>query len=146
MDIRHRIGVRSAPPERVYEALTTLDGLRGWWTTDTTGDPGLGGRITFRFAGGVIEVELCELDTDKRVAWTVVGGPDEWIGTTITFALSEQDGFTIVTFDHDGWASASDFMHHCSTKWAVFLLSLKALLETGAGSPHPDDVEVDSRD
>ena len=26
-------------------------------------------------------------------------------------------------------------MHHCSTKWATFLVSLKSLVETGTGSP-----------
>ena len=146
MDIRHRIGARSAAPDQTYAALTTIDGLSGWWTTDTTGDPDLGGRITFRFAGGTIEVEVRELDTDKRVSWTVVGGADEWIGTTITFELSEEDDFTNVSFRHEGWAAASDFMDHCSTKWAVFLLSLKSLLETGTGAPHPHDHEVDSWD
>ncbi|MFN8038366.1 MAG: SRPBCC domain-containing protein [Acidimicrobiales bacterium] len=146
MDIRHRIGARSATPDQVFAALTTLDGLSGWWTTDTTGDPDLGGRITFRFAGGTIEVEVRELDAGKRVGWTVVGGPDDWLGTTITFELREEDDFTIVSFRHEGWASATDFMDHCSTKWAVFLLSLKSLLETGAGAPHPDDQEVDSWD
>jgi hypothetical protein len=34
-------------------------------------------------------------------------------------------------------------MHHCSTKWAVFLLSLKALLETGKGAPWPTEVKLD---
>jgi len=37
-----------------------------------------------------------------------------------------------------------EFMHHCSTKWGVFLLSLKSLLETGKGSPHPNDLKLDS--
>jgi hypothetical protein len=33
-------------------------------------------------------------------------------------------------------------MHHCSTKWATFLLSLKQLLETGKGRPAPDEVKI----
>jgi hypothetical protein len=33
-------------------------------------------------------------------------------------------------------------MYHCSTKWAVFLLSLKQLVETGTGSPEPNDVKI----
>jgi hypothetical protein len=33
-------------------------------------------------------------------------------------------------------------MHHCSTKWAVFLMSLKRLHEVGAGEPSPDDVTI----
>ena len=35
-------------------------------------------------------------------------------------------------------------MHHCSTKWAIFLMSLKALVETGKGQPNPADVKIDN--
>jgi hypothetical protein len=35
-------------------------------------------------------------------------------------------------------------MDHCSTKCGVFLLSLKSLLETGKGSPGPNDVKIDN--
>jgi hypothetical protein len=34
-------------------------------------------------------------------------------------------------------------MHYCSTKWAVFLLSLKSLLETGKGRPAPNEIKLD---
>ena len=146
MDILHKVGVKSASADQVYEALTTLDGLAGWWTNDTTGDSGLGGVVTFRFTRGVIDMEVRELDAGKRVQWAPVGGPDEWLGTTVTFEIREEDGYTIVLFAHEGWREPVEFMHHCSTKWAVYLLSLKALLETGAGAPHPHDVEVDNWD
>jgi hypothetical protein len=33
-------------------------------------------------------------------------------------------------------------MSHCSTKWATFLMSLKAFVETGTGAPHPHDVQI----
>ena len=33
-----RVGVKTASPEKVYDALTTVDGLAGWWTDDTTGN------------------------------------------------------------------------------------------------------------
>ena len=36
MDILHRVGIESASLDDVYDALTTLDGLSEWWTTDTT--------------------------------------------------------------------------------------------------------------
>ena len=35
-------------------------------------------------------------------------------------------------------------MHHCGTRWAVFLMSLKSLVETGKGSPDPNDVKIDN--
>ena len=45
-------------------------------------------------------------------------------------------------FTHAGWVEPVEFLAHCSTKWAVFLLSLKALVETGTGAPAPDDVAI----
>lgn len=35
-------------------------------------------------------------------------------------------------------------MSHCTTKWGVFLLSLKALVETGTGAAYPDDAKIDN--
>jgi len=64
----------------------------------------------------------------------------------VTWDLREEDDYTIVLFAHEGWREPVEFMYHCSTKWAVYLLSLKSLLETGAGAPHPRDVRVDSWD
>jgi hypothetical protein len=54
-----------------------------------------------------------------------------------------QDGaYTIVLFRHEGWKEPTEFMHHCSTKWALFLMSLKQLLESGEGAPEPRDVKI----
>jgi hypothetical protein len=33
-------------------------------------------------------------------------------------------------------------MHCCTTKWGVFLVSLKSVVETGKGSPDPNDVQI----
>ena len=32
-DIRHRVGI-GAPQDRIYQALTTPEGLSGWWTRE----------------------------------------------------------------------------------------------------------------
>jgi hypothetical protein len=45
---------------------------------------------------------------------------------------------------HQGWKEPVEFMHHCSTKWGVFLLSPKSLLETGKGGPWPNEIKLDS--
>jgi hypothetical protein len=47
-DIIHRVGIKK-PAANVYPALSTIDGLAGWWTSDTTGTSQVGGNITFRF-------------------------------------------------------------------------------------------------
>ena len=140
-DILHRIGIEHSSTEQVYRALTTIDGLAGWWTTDTTGQAD--DSITFRFGSvGGCDVKVRDLQPARRVAWEIVGGPDEWIGTTVSFDLTQDGDWTIVLFAHSDWREPVEFMHHCSTKWGSFLMSLKALCETGTGAPHPHDVQI----
>ncbi|MCL7427999.1 SRPBCC domain-containing protein, partial [Streptomyces sp. YS415] len=141
VDILHRIGVTSSPDE-VYTALTTIDGLAGWWTQDTEGDSAVGGVIRFRFVPGGFDMKVLEAEPAERVVWEVVDGPPEWIGTHVSFELKQEDDFTIVLFRHEGWKEQVEFMHHCSTKWATYLMSLKKLVETGKGDPSPHDVQI----
>jgi len=144
-DILHKVGVKSSSPADVYKALTSLEGLSGWWTTDTRGEGAkVGGVLQFRFGAGGFDMEVLELQPGKRVQWVVIEGPQEWIGTKISFDIRQEGDWTIVMFKHEGWKEPVDFMHHCSTKWAVFLLSLKSLLETGKGAPAPNDIKLDS--
>jgi uncharacterized protein YndB with AHSA1/START domain len=141
-DILHRIGVEHATPTQVYDALTTLDGLSGWWAEKTTGETAVGGVIEFRFAPGGFDMRVVELDPGRLVRWEVVDGPAEWLGTTIRWDLRQDGEWVIVLFRHEGWREPVEFMHHCSTKWATYLMSLKQLVETGEGAPDPRDVAI----
>jgi len=139
-DILHRVGTK-ASPEAVYRALTTVEGLAAWWTTDTSGDAD--GVLAFRFGDvGGFDMKVLDLQPNKRVLWEVTDGPEEWIGTTVSFDISQEDEWTIVMFAHSGWREPVDFMYHCSTKWATFLMSMKSYAETGSGQPHPHDVQI----
>lgn len=141
--IHHRIGAATPSVDVVYDALATIDGLAGWWTTDTTGDASaVGGTIAFRFPQGGFDMEVTDLDPGELVRWRVVDGPEEWIDTTIEFRLSRSDEHTVVNFAHQGWPGPVEFLSHCSTKWAQFLLSLKQYVETGVGTPSPDDPPI----
>jgi uncharacterized protein YndB with AHSA1/START domain len=147
MDIVHRIGIK-APASKVYAALTTLDGLAGWWTEDTSGNAQVGGNIAFRFHTptgdeiGGFEMNVLEQTPDRAIRWRVKDGPPEWVGTDIEFVLDRQDDCTIVRFGHRKWREEVEFTAHCSTNWATFLLSLRDLVETGKGRPSPDDLTI----
>ena len=144
-DILHKMGTQSSSPKDVYAALTTLKGLSGWWTTTTSGvGDKVGGVIEFRFNAGGFDMKVLALEPGKRVLWQVVDGPEEWMGTTVSFDIRQENDWTIVLFKHAGWKEPVEFMHHCSTKWAIFLLSLKSLLETGKGAPAPDEIKIDA--
>ena len=143
VDILHRVGIKSSLDE-VYQALTTREGLAAWWTNNTQGERNVGGVLQFRFGAGGIDMKVLELQPAKRVLWQVVEGPKEWLGTKVSFDLKQEGDWTSVLFKHQGWKEPVEFMHHCSTKWGVFLISLKSLLETGKGAPEPNDVKIDN--
>lgn len=149
VDIIHRIGIKS-PVDRVYSALTSLEGLARWWTEVVLGDARVGGKIEFCFRTesgellGKMVMEVQELNVQKNVRWRCIEGPAEWVGTDITFQLSEQDNQTIVLFGHRNWREAVEATYHCSMKWATFLLSLREYLETGKGKPSPHDLKIDN--
>jgi uncharacterized protein YndB with AHSA1/START domain len=145
-DILHRVGVK-ASLEDTYKALTTREGLAGWWTTNTKGESKVGGVITFRFiADGVdiggFDMKVLELTPASRVLWEVVDGPQEWIGTKISWELKQEGDYAVILFKHLDWKEPVEFMYHCSTKWGTFLMSLKSLVETGKGAPSPEDVRI----
>ena len=74
-------------------------------------------------------------------SWNCVEGADEWVGTKLAFDLTATDDETVVLFTHADWREPSEFMAHCSARWAYFLLSLKSYLETGKGTPFPEDLK-----
>ena len=149
MDIIHRVGIK-APISKVYAALSTVEGVAGWWSKDTTEDFKPGGTIKVLFrspAGdemGKMDFDVLKLNPDKEVHWRCKSGPEEWVGTDVTFNLSQDGDCTIVLFGHKNWHEATEGMAHCSMKWATFLLSLRQLVETGKGKPAPDDLKIDN--
>lgn len=141
-DILHKIGCLNTTTDAVADALTTVDGLSRWWTNDTTGDAAEGGELQFRFPAGGFDMQVVDVRPGQHVGWQVVDGPEEWVGTTIDWDLRQDGDDTTVLFAHRGWREPVEFMHHCSTKWATFLMSLKAALEMGKGSPFPNDFRI----
>jgi len=143
VDILHRVGVTTSTPQRVYAAITSIDGLASWWTEDTKGSSDVGGVIEFRFPPvGGFDMEVVQSSPSERVVWRVADGPEEWVGTTIEWDLRQDGDYTIVMFTHRDWKEPGEFMHHCSTKWGQFLMSLKSWVESGAGQPAPRDVQI----
>lgn len=133
-DIRHNVVIK-ATPEKVYKAVTTQDGLEGWWCKQTTAKPELGFVNIFIFGKFRNEMKVTELFANKRTEWECINSIDEWIGTKISFDLEEKNGNTILRFTHGGWKEVTDTYAGCNYDWAQFMKSLKTLCETGTGTP-----------
>lgn len=119
-DILHRVGIGTRP-HAVFDALTTIGGLRRWWIATATGDPREGGEVDFGFCTMLV----LGAEPNTRVHWRCVAGPDEWVFTEVIFNLSWNEDQTIVLFKHAKWKEPVEFMHECSTRWATSLLSLR---------------------
>jgi uncharacterized protein YndB with AHSA1/START domain len=146
LTIRHKIGIKESK-EKIFNAISTEEGLSGWWTQDTQADGhDVGGNIRFSFTKRLdkeydVLVKIAELNSN-RVVWRVVEGPEEWMNTEITFDLNPKEEEVVLYFTHKNWSNPTDFMAQCNTKWAVFLLSLKDLVEKGSGRPFPNDIRI----
>ncbi len=148
-DIVHRIGIR-APLAKVRAAVSSAEGIAGWWTKETTGMSANGGSMDARFRSpdgteiGRMAFDVTQAGPEREVRWRFTAGPDEWVGTEVTFQLARDGDMTLLLFGHRNWREPVEFMAHCSMKWAIFLLSLRQLAETGTGQPSPDDQKIDN--
>ena len=143
-EILHLIKIRAAQ-DKVYQAVSTAEGIRDWWTRDAVLESKVGGNGEFGFYGHrmVIKVKVAELTPPRRVAWEPVsstgGGFD---GTVISFDLKSEDGVTSVLFAHRGFKASDENIGSATMRWGFYLLSLKRYLETGKGTPNPEDTEL----
>jgi uncharacterized protein YndB with AHSA1/START domain len=129
-----------APTERVFDALTTLDGLAGWWTPIVRGTPTTGGAIEFGFSGldEKVVMRVAEATRPSSVVWSCLThtGHPEWEGTTIVFQLTPTENQPgVLKFRHVGLSPTLTCYQTCETGWDHFLTSLLNYAEHGAGNP-----------
>jgi uncharacterized protein YndB with AHSA1/START domain len=127
-------------PEQVFDAITTLEGLRGWWTTLVTGSAVAGGEFKLEFEG-LDEHIMMRVDKAVRpssVHWTCVEHTelDDWNGTRIQFDLAPHGpGRCELGFRHVGLRPALECYETCEQGWDHFLASLGAYVMEGEGTP-----------
>jgi uncharacterized protein YndB with AHSA1/START domain len=140
-DIMHTLKIQTLP-DRAYQAITTAERIRNWWTRDASLDPEVGGCGEFGFYDRrlVVKVLIDELEPQARVKWRVTNSA--WPGNVVEFELKPESKHTRLTFVHRGFAEADQRYASATTRWGSYLLSLKQYLETGKGAPNPDDIDL----
>ncbi len=123
-------------PEKLFKALTTREGLAGWFTPEAKAEPKVGGLNEFSFDSTHTLGFRVEALEPGRVVWAPVQAPAEWLASRLTFAAIPEGPTVELTFTHsdlpEGYA-AYGFFTYC---WSQYVRSLKLLLETGAGEPY----------
>ena len=136
--ILHTCDIRSAPPARVYRALTTREGLAGWWTTRVEADVRVGGIVDFSFGATFNpDMEITALEDPGLVAWKCVGGHDPWRDNSFRFEIEPRDAGTILFFRQEYAQELSDEEYgRYNYNWGYYLESLRLLVEKGEGKPY----------
>jgi uncharacterized protein YndB with AHSA1/START domain len=131
--IKHLFHI-NASREKVFEAISTINGLSNWWTTKTSGNAAVGGTIQFRFGEmGGPDMKVTGLKQNDKVSWECVASPHGWVGNTFSISLDENEGKTRVRFSHDGWEKQDDFYAGCCFSWGRYMESLRQYCQTGTG-------------
>jgi hypothetical protein len=150
-----------ASPEKIYDAITSQQGLSSWWTPQTNAKAEVNSIARFAFGPDYFkEMKITELEPFGQVKWVCITGAGEWIGTTISFKiqagdaekhpeirgqaeqLKNQDRATLLIFHHDNWKDYTPMFAECNYTWGQFLRSLKLFCETGKGRPWPEQHRV----
>ena len=128
----------AAPLGKVYAALATQAGYRGWWNAVAEVPEQVGGEAQLRFVkdGSPINMRyrIDALEPNEGVRWTCIAHDmPSWLGTTLDWKLSEAGGVVLLSFEHAGWNDAAP--EPVAQGWKHFVNSLKLYVETGTGQP-----------
>lgn len=121
----------AVPPEEVWEALTTGEGLRQWFPLDARVEPGLGGSVWLSWGpGSEGEAPITLWEPPGRFQWTESYGDDDQgrpIKVAVDFHVEGREGTTVVRLVQSGlsasaeWDEMYDALHD---GWSYFMLNL----------------------
>lgn len=130
-DIHHLVFIRSTP-SKIYNALTTQQGIASWWSTENNARPDAGSIYRISFGGNYYkEIEVTELVPDKKVVWSILHADPEWLNTKVVFEICMGKKTAELRFNHSGWRDYTDMFGQCSHHWSIYLQNLKIFCERG---------------
>ena len=133
-DIHFRFDVDASPPA-VLKAVTTSEGIQGFWTTRAEVPAVVGETLKLGFAIAPAPFDLRLEQSDERtVAWRTETFPPHWVGTTIRWDIEGRAGGSTVAFRHAGFGAEVDAGHAAYT-WGQIMVHLKAYAESGRPDP-----------
>ena len=112
----------NASVDKVFKALTNVNEMRNWYTTEISGESSIDQLINFKF--GTIEfiVKVTALEVNKKIVWECVDTTMPFVGHTYTFDLDESDAKTRILLTVLGFEEPGDL--------TLFVLSGKAQINS----------------
>ncbi|MFY9608899.1 MAG: SRPBCC domain-containing protein [Blastocatellia bacterium] len=148
--LHHQVWI-DAPASRVYEAISTADGLGKWWAPHTSTETDKGLVLSHSPGGehGDVKMKVTDTVKDRRVEWEIISThpsrspASAWTGTHIISEISERENpgawlgissgkrhLAVLEFRHTGWDESSEYFGFCNFAWGHTLLLLKQWCES----------------
>src|SRR5690349_3509685 len=140
-DITHELAIQALPAD-VFTGIPAGAGLGSWLAPDAAGSATIDAEtsVTFDERPGVLTMRIDLVEEPGLVHWQCVGGPDEWVGTSIAWRIEgvdadddgTLDGVSNVRFWHGNWEYQDGLLPTTSFEWAMRLDRLREALEGAA--------------
>lgn len=141
-DIRQIFFIK-ARPEKVFEGVSTPEGIGNWWSLSCSGKPAPGENYELGFGPDYQwKAEVSKCTPHREFELTMKESDDDWKNTRIGFNIQPDENGSKVEFYHTGWPSDNEH-HRISTYcWAMYLRILKLNLENGYKVPYEERLDV----
>jgi uncharacterized protein YndB with AHSA1/START domain len=117
---------------RVFQAVTTPQGLDSWWTKRSGGTPVEGAEYELRFGPQYDwRGRVTRIVPDREFELQITVADTDWLDTRVGFRLEAKGEGTWLRFYHSGWRDQNEHYRvsvHC---WALYLRILRRFLEHG---------------
>ena len=141
-DIFHDFPIK-APAGRIFQGVSTPEGLDCWWTKTSSGQPSLGAAYNLRF-GPKYEWRaiVTKFTPDAEFELQFDRADPDWLGTRVGWLLEPRDSSTWVRFHHTGWPVANEHYRISCNCWALYLRLLRRYVEHGEFVPYENRLDA----
>lgn len=128
--IHHLLHI-NAPIDKVFTALTSIEELKLWYTTEVQGSSKLNEIIEFKFGGVDFHTKVIELVANEKIVMECVATSLPLVGQKVTYELDQNDEKTRVRFSQDGFDELDDFYANMNFSASKYLESLRQFCQNG---------------
>lgn len=123
--------------EKVFEAISSPNGLNNWWTLQCTGQAKLDEEYNLYFGDEYNWfAKVSKFKMNEEIEFKMTKATEDWQPTRFVFILTEEKpNVTYVQFYHSNWQEANKNYRISSYCWGSLLSQLKQYLEKGIITP-----------
>ena len=130
-------------PARVYEAVSSVEGLNEWWTRAAAGTPAPVAPYELDFGPGCVwRAVVTKAEPARAFELRIVEADADWTDTIVGFELEGTEQGTRVRFRHVGWREANRHYRTSCHCWALYQRVLRRHLEHGETVPYERRLDV----